>query len=115
MQKLNAYTARVMVVLFSLLCFAVGCATIHPAKAATDFMKDGELWGEKHRANGLKPGDIDNAFVKVLASKTGLDFFGVNADMREAFVKGYRSGYQDKTADLVLEPNFNAAKAMTGN
>lgn len=104
-----------MVVLFSLLCFAGGCATIPSVKSEADYVKSGKWWGEKHRKDGIKPGDIDDAFVNELANKTGLDFFGINADMKDAFVKGYRAGYQYNTADLVLEPNFNAAKAMTGN
>lgn len=104
------YPVRALIVMCSLLLFTVGCATIPSVKSTADYEKTGELWGNKHRTESIKPGDIDDKFVIELASKTGVDFFGINADMKEAFVKGYRSGYQDKTADLVLEQHFNVAK-----
>lgn len=88
------------------------------AKSAKTYEEEGIKWGRKHWANGaqnkLDPNSIDMQFVIQLAERKGLDFFWVHAELKEAFRKGYRIGYQDRTADLVLGPNVSAAAVYIG-
>jgi len=112
-------------VLFFAINFLVGCVTVdsfvkqdteyyRPAKNAADFEKAGEWWGKRHWNQGLKAGSIDEGFVGELVNENSLDYFWVHADLKDAFVKGYRLGYQDRTADLVLGPNVTAAASLIG-
>ncbi len=48
---------------------------------------------------GLKAGAIDLEFVNELVNEQSLDYFWVHSDLKGAFIKGYRLGYQDRTAD----------------
>lgn len=88
------------------------------AKSAKTYEEEGIRWGRKHWANGdknkLDPNSIDMQFVIQLAERKGLDFFWVHSELKEAFRKGYRIGYQDRTADLVLGPNVSAAAVYIG-
>lgn len=86
-------------------------------KDAIGYEEAGKWWGERHRKNATKPGDVsDDAFVESLSdpSEGGLDYFWIHADLKEAFKKGYRLGYQDRTADLVLGPYLTEAAAKIG-
>lgn len=86
-------------------------------KDAVGYEEAGNRWGERHRKQNAVPGTVsDGLFVKALIDSTegGLDFFWIHADLKEAFKKGYRMGYQDRTADLVLGPYLTEAAAMIG-
>lgn len=59
---------------------------------------------------------ISRNFIAVLIlNHNGLNFFGVNTDLKEAFKKGFREGYQDRTADLVLGPYLQKAGGIVGD
>lgn len=86
-------------------------------KDSIGYEEAGKWWGERHRKNGLQPGNVsDTPFVDSLIdpAEGGLDFFWVHGDLKEAFKKGYRLGYQDRTADLVLGPYLTEAAAKIG-
>jgi len=121
-----ARSSRLLGVVFSLLIvvFLGGCVTVdarpddsnyyRPAKTIADYEKAGEWWGRRHwggdkNMKRLQPGDFDDAFIGELINVRGLDYFWVHSDLKDAFVKGYRIGYQDRTADLVLGPNITKA------
>lgn len=99
---------------------------------------EGRKWGERHRAMKLTPSnleiaekavpkdgrfclkkykDMDEDFVGALADPDHvkyLAFFNTHSELKEAFKKGYRLGYQDRTADLVLGPHFIVAAYCIG-
>ncbi|MCX8519871.1 MAG: hypothetical protein ORN21_07040 [Methylophilaceae bacterium] len=85
-----------------------------------DYEAEGNRWGKRHsdekRKAQTEDGDaqIDWNFVYSLVAKDGLDYFSVHSDLKEAFKKGYRTGYQDRTADLVLGPHLSAAGSCLG-
>ncbi len=124
---------RLSVFVFSLLIvvFLGGCVTVdqfvrneetvyyRPAKTVSDYEKAGEWWGRRHWGDKnilrLQPGQIDGAFVEELVNEKVLDYFWVHSDLKDAFVKGYRIGYQDRIADLVLGPNITKAAERIGN
>lgn len=86
-------------------------------KDAANYEEAGNRWGERHRKQGAVPGMVsDTLFAKSLidSREGGLDFFWIHADLKDAFKKGYRMGYQDRTADLVLGPYLTEAAAMIG-
>jgi hypothetical protein len=86
-------------------------------KDAANYEDAGNRWGERHRKLGAVPGTVsDTILVNALIDSTegGLDFFWIHADLKDAFKKGYRMGYQDRTADLVLGPYLTEAAAMIG-
>jgi len=64
----------------------------------------------------LAGNESDGAFIEALVgvSESGLGYFGAHADLKDAFMKGYRIGYQDRTADLVLGPYLTAAAGKIG-
>jgi len=108
------------------ICFIGGCVTIdqftkrdgeyyRPVKTVASYEEAGKWWGTRHWNQGLKAGGVDDAFVGELVDPNSLDFFWVHSDLKDAFKKGYRLGYQDRTADLVLGPNLTAAAARIGN
>lgn len=86
---------------------------------AASYEEEGKRWGTKHwnwnKNISLKPGEIDTAFINALIDPNNLDFFWVHAELKDAFKKGYRLGYQDRTADLVLGPHLTTAAAKIGN
>jgi len=86
-------------------------------KDSIGYEEAGKWWGERHRKNGIQPGNVSDAlFVDSLIepSEGSLDFFWVRSDLKDAFKKGYRLGYQDRTADLVLGPYLTEAAAKIG-
>lgn len=87
---------------------------ITPTRNAEGYEKAGLWWGNRHLAQGLKAEDIDPHFVNELVNEDSLDYFWVHSDLKDAFIKGYRLGYQDRTADLVLGPNVTAAASLIG-
>lgn len=85
-----------------------------PEKTIASYEEAGKWWGNRHWLKQLKAGDIDNEFVTELINVNTINFFWVHADLKDAFKKGYRFGYQDRTADLVLGPNLSEAAALIG-
>ena len=85
-----------------------------PTKTVASYEEAGKWWGTKHWSQQLKAGGIDEVFVRELITPNALDFFWVHSDLKDAFKKGYRFGYQDRTADLVLGPNLTEAAARIG-
>lgn len=85
-----------------------------PTKTVASYEEAGKYWGTKHWNQQLKAGGIDEVFVRELITPNALDFFWVHSDLKDAFKKGYRFGYQDRTADLVLGPNLTEAAARIG-
>lgn len=123
-QKVNQIVFHIISV-FLLLFFLGGCAGLEgfnsfngdfqkPNKNAKEYEQAGEWWGRKHLQQKLKAGDIDSIFVGKLADSNSIDFFWIHSDLKDAFVKGYRIGYQDRTADLVLGPNVTEAASLIG-
>lgn len=117
--------AVIGVAYFLMIFFIGGCVTVdsfvrqdsnyyRPAKNTADFEKAGVWWGTRHWQQGLRAGGIDDGFVGELVNENSLDYFWVHSDLKDAFVKGYRLGYQDRTADLVLGPNVTAAASLIG-
>lgn len=107
------------------LLLMTSCATVssianyndvisRPEKTVASYEEVGKKWGERHLQMRLKADDIDEPFVEALINPDNLDFFWVHSDLKNAFVKGYRFGYQERTADLVLGPNITEAAARIG-
>ena len=85
-----------------------------PEKTAASYEEAGKWWGNRHWTSQLKAGAIDVEFVSELIDSNAINFFWVHSDLKDAFKKGYRFGYQDRTADLVLGPNLSEAAAQIG-
>lgn len=86
-------------------------------KTIDAYLLAGKHWGRKHweQVPRLKPTDpTDPLFVKALINRNYLDFFWIHSDLKEAFKKGYRMGYEDRTADLVLGPHIEKAAIEMG-
>ncbi len=87
-------------------------------KTVASYEAEGLRWGARHwnwkEKERLRPGEIDQQFVDALIAPNYLDFFWVHSDLKDAFKKGYRLGYQDRTADLVLGPNLTTAAEKIG-
>lgn len=93
-------------------------------KDAANYEEAGKWWGERHRGDPKDPkkrptlpGDTtDTPFIDTLIDRDegGLAFFWAHDELKEAFKKGYRLGYQDRTADLVLGPFLTKAAAKIG-
>jgi hypothetical protein len=88
-------------------------------KTVKTYEDEGIKWGRLHWNNGnqkrLEPNSIHMDFVIQLAERKGLDYFWIHSELKDAFRKGYRIGYQDRTADLVLGPNVSAAAEYIGD
>lgn len=108
-------------------------------RSTIEFEKQGKHWGEKQSRDQRKPTDIsdisnvkhapaidvsqcaqryigiDETFVQALIDKSDIDYFPSNTDWKEAFIKGYKQGFKDRTADLVLGPHLTVAAACIGN
>ncbi len=104
-----------------MVAFLGGCQSLGDfqlgglAKDVASYEAEGKKWGAKHWKLTLKPGSaLDPAFVQALIDRQYLDFFWVHSDLKDAFKKGYRFGYQDRTADLVLGPHLTEAAARIG-
>lgn len=114
---------------FLFCALLAGCAGMNPLNPQGDtvgmFRPDkhdvasyeaaGKRWGERHWNMKIQANNTsDRAFVESLIDSNNLDFFWVHAELKDAFKKGYRMGYQDRTADLVLGPYLTDAAAMIG-
>ncbi len=85
-----------------------------PERTVEDFEKAGKWWGARDLSMGLMANQLDEPLVQALMDSDKLSFFWVHSDLKVAFVKGYRFGYQERTADLVLGPNITEAAARIG-
>lgn len=82
---------------------------------ATSYEEAGKWWGTRHWNRKNPANDVsDRPFVDSLIDANNLDFFWIHSDLKDAFKKGYRIGYQDRTADLILGPYLTDAAATIG-
>ncbi|MDP2824597.1 MAG: hypothetical protein Q8O52_18195 [Sulfuritalea sp.] len=88
-----------------------------PAKRdVAAYEEAGKWWGTRHLKLQIQANNrSDLPFVNSLIDPDNLDFFWVHSDLKDAFKKGYRIGYQDRTADLVLGPYLTDAAALIGD
>lgn len=85
------------------------------ARTLESYEQAGKYWGKKLWAQGTKPtSPLDMSFVHALIDPNNLDYFKVHSDLKEAFKKGFRLGYEDRIADLVLGPHIRKAAAEIG-
>lgn len=106
-------------------CVTLGGLNINPVKkegklerTTSSYEKEGEKWGKElwkakitaASFNPLHP--LSDAFINALINY--IDFFSVHAELKDAFKKGFRIGYQDRTADLVLGPHLTEAAGRIG-
>lgn len=119
----RAYGLFVSITAFLLLA---GCVTTNarsdgdyfrPAKRdVASYEEAGKWWGTRHWNLKIQANDLsDRPFVNSLIDPDNLDFFWVHSDLKDGFKKGYRIGYQDRTADLVLGPYLTEAAALIGD
>jgi len=119
----NAYATFLIVVIsfFLSACVTVGPLAegdyYRPAKRdVAAYEEAGKWWGARHWNLKIQANNIsDQPFTNSLIDPDNLDFFWVHSDLKDAFKKGYRVGYQDRTADLVLGPYLTDAAAQIGN
>ncbi len=119
------YSVVIMIIVICLTIFIGGCVSktfntlviFIPNKTIDAYLEVGKCWGHKHwkQTPRLKPGKKDLSFVKALIDRKNLDFFWIHSDLKEAFKKGYRMGYEDRTADLVLGPHLEQAAIDIGH
>lgn len=107
--------------LFCIVIVSVGSAQAwfgsrdsRPDRDVKSFEKAGREWGEQLWNEHLQPGNIDPEFVSFLKDPNKSDYFNVHSELKEAFKKGFRIGYEDRIADLVLGPNLTAAAGEIG-
>lgn len=86
-----------------------------PERNVESFEKAGKEWGEQLRQEKRKPGPpLNEEFVTNLKDADKIDYFNVHSDLKEAFQKGFRLGFEDRIADLVLGPHLTAAAGQIG-
>ncbi len=71
------------------------------------------LWDAKIDPTTKLMNPASESFITALISY--IDFFSVHAELKDAFKKGFRIGYQDRTADLVLGPHLTEAAGRIGS
>jgi hypothetical protein len=102
-----------LVVISVLICGCAGLQTKDPLpRDVKSYFESGKAWGEKLLEKNVRPGTVDKEFVKDLIGR--IYFFNVHSDLKEAFRRGFRMGYTDRVADLVLGPHLTAAAAAIG-
>src|SRR6266568_7255822 len=87
---------------------------VRTERTTASYMSEGRGWGKKLLDGNVKPGKLDESLVNTLIGKN-LDYFNVHEDLKEAFKKGFRMGYEDRIADLVLGPHITEAAGRIGN
>lgn len=70
------------------------------------------LWDAKIAPTSSLANPASESFISALINY--IDFFSVHAELKDAFKKGFRIGYQDRTADLVLGPHLTEAAGRIG-
>ncbi|MBU1054255.1 MAG: hypothetical protein KKC46_10545 [Proteobacteria bacterium] len=98
----------------------------YTAKTVEAYERAGNDWGEKLRLENYKPKQINNPFVEFLISgrrpdsdpkgdwRTSNYYFTVHLSLKKAFQDGFRKGFQDREADLVLGPHIEVAAGKIG-
>ena len=91
---------------------------------SNDYEEAGKTWGKRlYNDNNpaLKPedgvdGPVSQEFICDIIGndKRGIKFFDIHSDLKEAFRKGFREGYPDRIADLVLGPHLQRAAKIIG-
>jgi hypothetical protein len=66
------------------------------------------------KKNNITNNDIDVEFVYAIYSQLKLDYFNVHSELKDSFKKGFRLGYEDRIADLVLGPHLTVTAACVG-
>ena len=135
LNKNNFDAMQIMVVeeLKTLLAAAVKKIPIE--KKSGSYKEAGRRWGIRMVYNNITPPkgnfsrncignpvllpDIDCFFVHQLANENqlagGLDYFSIHAELKRSFHEGFRQGYEERTADLVLGPHIQLAGGLIGN
>jgi len=81
-------------------------------KTVSEFEAEGTKWGKALlKDRNLRPGDTNPDFVKRI---NDIDYFQVHSELKDAFKKGFRLGYEDRIADLILGPHIRAAAGEVG-
>jgi hypothetical protein len=87
-----------------------------PERTVASYEDAGRRWGKTLLDERITPtGPLNDDFVNVLKDPEDIDFFNVHSDLKEAFKKGFRMGFEDRIADLVLGPHLTAAAGRIGN
>lgn len=73
-----------------------------------------EELGFYNGADEINPKSLGLVAHLVRKDNKGLNIFGVNTELQEAFKKGFREGYKERTADLVLGPHLEKAGGVIG-
>jgi hypothetical protein len=93
--------------------WATGGSRSKPERTVSSYEGVGRDWGKALK--GMRPNDpVNQEFVNRLIDPSDIDFFNVHSDLKEAFKKGFRMGFEDRTADLVLGPHLTAAAGRVG-
>lgn len=71
------------------------------------------LWDAKIAPTSNLTNPTSESFINALINY--IDFFSVHGELKDAFRKGFRIGYQDRTADLVLGPHLTEAAGRIGS
>lgn len=82
-------------------------------RSVTEFERIGAQWGKDLKKQHITPqGELNKDFVKYL--NENLDYFSAHAELKDAFKRGFRFGYEDRIADLVLGPHIKQAAGDVG-
>lgn len=86
-----------------------------PERTLASYEDAGRAWGktlwDEHRTPN---GPLNEEFVNALRDPENIDFFDVHSDLKDAFKKGFRMGFEDRIADLILGPHLTAAAGKIG-
>ena len=69
---------------------------------------------EQTSANNPVNNDLNADFVYNLFSNKKIDYFNVHSELKDSFKRGFRLGYEDRIADLVLGPHLATTAACIG-
>lgn len=120
MIKTNFITKLIICILFSSIlggCMIPQKTTVYQnttEKTVAKYQDIGRYWGNQLKMEKYKPNDINDKFVKALIMKESIDYFKVHAELKDAFKKGFREGFEDRIADLVLGPHITRAAGHFG-
>lgn len=83
-------------------------------KTVQSYEESGKEWGSRLIQQKLSPGATNDELVSKLVSQEELDYFNIHSELKDAFKKGFRIGYGDRTADLVLGPHITKSAGVIG-
>ncbi len=121
--------SKTVIVIISLLFLQATCPPPPPEtdeKSEEAYEADGKYWGERLRERPLASGETSQEFVDFLVSgrrpgvsakedwATSNYYFTVHTSLKQAFHKGFRKGYQEREADLILGPHIEKAAGKIG-